>query len=202
VALEDEAASLALLVSHVQGRRVRHPSPREGLVTLPRARRRFGRMRSRSARRACSHHDRTWRAWRSRSEMSKYAAIKTAAPATHCRSNPISGRHLLRREFKCPPETVGDFASELGELGMWRQPTISKNRRLAGAYAIHDPTISGWNDRFAPEPALRRKIARHGRGQPTGHASRFEKLRMRKLRGASAHPSITRHHYIRAGHRR
>src|SRR6266436_7455243 len=25
-----------------------------------------------------------------------------------------------------------------------------KNPRLAGAYAIHDSTISGWNDRFAP----------------------------------------------------
>jgi hypothetical protein len=26
---------------------------------------------------------------------------------------------------------------------------------LAGAYAIHDPTISGWNDRFAPTAAIR-----------------------------------------------
>jgi hypothetical protein len=35
--------------------------------------------------------------------------------------------HLLRREyFTCPPETIGDFALELGELGIWRQPTISK----------------------------------------------------------------------------
>src|SRR5260370_19079182 len=34
VASEDEAASLALLVSHVQGRRVRHPSPRQGIVTV------------------------------------------------------------------------------------------------------------------------------------------------------------------------
>jgi hypothetical protein len=29
--------------------------------------------------------------------MSEYAAIKTAAPATHCRSNPVSGRHLQRQ---------------------------------------------------------------------------------------------------------
>jgi hypothetical protein len=62
--------------------------------------------------------------------MSEYAAIKTVAPATHCRSNPVSGRHLLRREYlKCPPETVGDFASELGELGVWRQP-VNKPPRL------------------------------------------------------------------------
>jgi hypothetical protein len=82
--------------------------------------------------------------------MSEHAAINTAAPATHCRSNPVSGRHLLRREFKCPPETVGDFASEFGELGIGRPPAISKTPRSAGAYAIHDPTISGWNDPFAP----------------------------------------------------
>jgi hypothetical protein len=30
---------------------------------------------------------------------------------------------------------------------------------LAGAYAIHDPTISGWNDRFAPEAGVRRSGA-------------------------------------------
>jgi hypothetical protein len=34
-------------------------------------------------------------------------------------------------------------------------PLFPKSHRLAGAYASHDPTISGWNGRFAPEAASR-----------------------------------------------
>jgi hypothetical protein len=43
-----------------------------------------------------------------------------------------------------------------------------KNPRLAGAYAIHDSTISGWNDRFAPMNETARTVERCGWRHPHG----------------------------------
>jgi hypothetical protein len=36
---------------------------------------------------------------------------------------------------------TGVFASEFGDLGIWRQATNAKNPQLASAYAIHDATV-------------------------------------------------------------
>jgi hypothetical protein len=36
---------------------------------------------------------------------------------------------------------TGVFASEFGDLGVWRQATNAKNPQLASAYAIHDATV-------------------------------------------------------------
>ena len=50
----------------------------------------------------------------------------------------IDPRFLKTGIFQMP---AGDFASELGDLGIWKQTTNAKNPQLARAYAIHDATV-------------------------------------------------------------
>jgi hypothetical protein len=47
-----------------------------------------------------------------------------------------------REYFKHPPETIGIFASELCEVGVWRPAANSKKPAISGSYAICDSTIS------------------------------------------------------------
>ena len=77
-----------------------------------------------------------------------------ASPAKQCRSNPVSSRGLPKREyFKCPPETIGYFALELAEFGVWR-PTVNSQKPAIGRhFLIAEGKISrrrtvwrGWED--------------------------------------------------------
>jgi len=93
--------------------------------------------------------------------MSEYPAINTAAPATHLQIKP---------SLRPPSPKTGIFQRPAGRLlAISLQSKVNwvsganllfpKNPRLAGAYAIHDSTISGCNDRFAPK-AVSRNFAR------------------------------------------
>ena len=47
-----------------------------------------------------------------------------------------------REYFKHPPETIGIFASEVCEVGVWRPAANSKKPAIGRSYAICDSTIS------------------------------------------------------------
>jgi hypothetical protein len=62
------------------------------------------------------------------------APCTTAATATQCRSNPVSGRSLPKTGYKCPPETIGYFALRMPKIGAWRLVANSQRPAIRGPF--------------------------------------------------------------------
>src|SRR6266404_8769624 len=71
------------------------------------------------------------------------APIKLRHPPRSVDRNRSLARVSEKREyFKCRPETIGDFAPKLFNLGVWRRTANSQKPQLAGTYRIRGSTIS------------------------------------------------------------
>jgi len=77
-------------------------------------------------------------------------ANNTASSATQCRSSPVSGRYLPKREyFKEPPETFDDLGRKLSNWESGDRLLNRKSPPLAGFSAVleadsHPTKLPGW----------------------------------------------------------